>query len=63
MKKTAYLQPVTDVLVTELQQVLAIDSIQSNEDITSGKEGDNSDDDNRSRQRTYNVWEDEEEEL
>ena len=63
MKKTAYQQPVTDVLVTELQQVLAIDSIQSNEDITSGKEGDNSDDDNRSRQRTYNVWEDEEEEL
>lgn len=63
MKKTAYLQPVTDVLVTELQQVLVIDSIQSNEDITSGKEGDNSDDDNRSRQRTYNVWEDEEEEL
>lgn len=63
MKKTAYLQPVTDVLVTELQQVLAIDSIQSNEDVTSGKEGDNSDDDNRSRQRTYNVWEDEEEEL
>lgn len=63
MKKTAYLQPVTDVLVTELQQVLAIDSIQSNENITSGKEGDNSDDDNRSRQRTYNVWEDEAEEL
>lgn len=63
MKKTAYQQPVTDVLATELQQVLAIDSIQSNEDITSGKEGDNSDDDNRSRQRTYNVWEDEEEEL
>ena len=63
MKKTAYLQPVTDVLVTELQQVLAIDSIQSNEDITSGKEGDNSDDDNSSRQRTYNVWEDEAEEL
>ena len=63
MKKTAYLQPVTDVLVTELQQVLVIDSIQSNEDITSGKEGDNRDDDNRSRQRTYNVWEDEEEEL
>lgn len=63
MKKTAYLQPVTDVLVTELQQVLVIDSIQSNEDITSGKEGDNSDDDNRSRQRTYNVWEDEEEKL
>lgn len=63
MKKTAYLQPVTDVLVTELQQVLVIDSIQSNEDITSGKEGDNSDDDNRSRQRTYNVWEDEAEEL
>jgi hypothetical protein len=63
MKKTAYLQPVTDVLVTEQQQVLAIDSIQSNEDVTSGKEGDNSDDDNHSRQRTYNVWEDEEEEL
>ena len=63
MKKTAYLQPVTDVLATELQQVLVIDSIQSNEDVTSGKEGDNSDDDNRSRQRTYNVWEDEEEEL
>ena len=63
MKKTAYLQPVTDVLVMELQQVLVIDSIQSNEDITSGKEGDNSDDDNRSRQRTYNVWEDEAEEL
>lgn len=63
MKKTAYLQPVTDVLATELQQVLAIDSVQSNEDVTSGKEGDNSDDDNRSRQRTYNVWEDEEEEL
>lgn len=51
------------MLVTELQQVLVIDSIQSNEDITSGKEGDNSDDDNRSRQRTYNVWEDEAEEL
>lgn len=63
MKKTAYLQPVTDVLATELQQVLVIDSVQSNEDVTSGKEGDNSDDDNRSRQRTYNVWEDEEEEL
>lgn len=63
MKKTAYLQPVTDVLATELQQVLAIDSVQSNEDVTSGKEGDNSDDDNRSRQRTYNVWEDEAEEL
>ena len=63
MKKTAYQQPVTDVLATELQQVLVIDSIQSNEDITSGKEGDNSDDDNRSRQRTYNVWEDEAEEL
>jgi hypothetical protein len=63
MKKTAYLQPVTDVLATELQQVLVIDSVQSNEDVTSGKEGDNSDDDNRSRQRTYNVWEDEAEEL
>ena len=35
----------------------------SGEDITSSDTPDESSDDNRSRQRTYNVWEDEEEEY
>ena len=42
---------------------MTIGSVNSNEDITSSLNGDDSDDDSRSRQCTYSVREDDEEEL
>ena len=52
------MQPGTEVLNIELQPVLIV---VSGENLKAG-ETDTSNEDNRSRQRTYNVWDDEEEE-
>ena len=60
MMKKEYLQPGTEVLDIQLQPVMIVIS---GEDIHSTDTPDDGNDDNRSRQQTYNVWEDEEEEY
>lgn len=59
MKKKEYMQPGTEVLDIQVQPMLVIIS---GEDLKSNDNPDDSSDDNRSRRRTYDVWEDEEEE-
>ncbi len=53
------MQPGTSVLDIQLQPVMIVIS---GEGIKSDETPDTSSDDNRSRQRTYNAWGDEEEE-
>ena len=56
--KKEYLQPGTEMLDIELQPVLVTVS----GEVKTDEHPDTSDDDNRSRQRTYNAWDAEEEE-
>ena len=57
--KKEYMQPGIEVLDIQLQPVMIIIS---GENIKSDETADTSSEDNRSRQRTYNAWGDEEEE-
>lgn len=66
MIKKEYIQPNTDVFNTELQPVLAgslQDNFTNNDDkLHVDPDKDNDDGDNRSR-RSYNTWDDEDEEY
>lgn len=60
MTKKEYLQPSVDVFDLRLQPVLGDFSV-TGEGLKADPDPDESDDDNRAR-RTYNAWDDEEEE-
>ena len=59
MKKKAYIIPGTIEVIVE-PKCLMITISAGGDEIVNEEEGDNTDIDNRSRRRTYNVWEDEE---